>query len=482
MILPLLRSFGAACSLLFFLSLAGAQVGGAASRPSESLDLEGLTKEVFRAVKLKTGVNLHGKIHVSWASPLQLSKVLTGDNQEWAGIPLDPKTLKQVQKRNRILGNQILGKYDWRNKKILIGLTNLKRQARMFHLPDLLAPETLKALLTHEAIHVVDQMRYSWVEKMKGATIQIYNAVVEGHAQAVAEKICKVEGWEKGFSTFSSVIGKIPASLSGLERQIMEVRISQTRDAYWKGRLFVLAIEKALGKPGIKRIFEQPPKSFDQVLHPEWYLHPELQPHSSFDPTPAFKAFLEGMSRKKWKARRVEGSLSQFGAALSLLPEKERKWILESIVGNRTLLVMRRKNPRMGGVIGLTFIQFKTDEDAASYLDSGLKLSRIKDRKMSKGLLRITGATYDDLRKKNKPMIYMSKDLSVRGKSLTVQNLMIARKNLVLEMLYSKVPIEKSKFLRLGQSLIQKVRFSERPGDAPQSPHKAPSSQPVKRK
>jgi hypothetical protein len=441
-------------------------------------DLAPIALEVFKGVKQETGVDLQGKIRVRWATSLELAKVLTKDSQELSKAPLNKKILKKLRQQHRVLANQLLGKFDWRENVILISRSSLKQQARVFKMPQLLKPETLKALIAHESIHAVDQIKYSWVAQMKkrgGVSIQQYNAVVEGHAQAVAERVCKAQGWGKGFTVFSSVIGKIPASLSGLERQMVEIRISHTRDAYWKGRSFVLAIEKALGEKGIKRIFEHPPKSFDEVLHPEWYLHPEKRPHSSFDASPAFKAFLEEMPREKWRARKIKASLSQFAAAFSLLPEKERKWILESMLGNNTLLVMNHNYPRAGGMVILTFIQFKTVEDANSYMDSALKLSKIKDRKMATGLMRITESTYEDLRLKKQPVIYLTKTLSVQGKSLLVRNLLVSRKNLVFEILYSNVPIEKSKLLKLGRSLIQKVRFSSK-GNSALSPK--PASRP----
>ena len=449
------------------------------SRPASSTgegELSQWVQEVFQGVQKETGIDLQGKIRVRWASPLEMAKVLTRDSLEFSPS-LGPETLKKLRKSHRMVGNQLLGKYDWRNKEILISRSNLKRQARLFRLPQLLEAQTIKALITHECMHAVDQKKYAWVEKMirnGPARIQMYNAVTEGHAQAVAEKICKAQGWEKGFKVFSSVIGKIPDNLSGLERQIVELKISQTRDAYWKGRSFVLAIQKALGEKGVKRIFDHPPQSYDEVLHPEWYLDPTLRPHPTFDPKPAFQALVKEMPREEWKARTSKASLSQLGAAMSLLPERERHWILESMQGNRSLVLMDRKNPQARLVI-LTFIQFKTDADAASYLDSALKLSKIKDKKMAKGVMRITGSVYDDLRPLGRSLLFASKTLAVGTQKMTVQDVFAQRKNLVLELLSSNHPFPKERILGLAQSLIQKVGFE---GTKTGSAGAQPSSRP----
>ncbi len=462
-----MSSLRVALPFLLCSSLVFAQGGSPQSKPSDLLNLDTITSEVFQAVKQETGVDLKGKIQVRWGTALDFAKVLTKDSQDLSSVPFGKKTLKKLRKQHRIIGTQLLGKFDWRKNEILIGRTNLEKQARLFKKPKLLEPQTIKALLTHESMHAVDQSQYHWVEKMKdlgSSKIKLYNAVVEGHAQAVAERICKAQGWEKGFSVFSSVIGKIPDSTKGLMRQLLEIRIAQTRDAYWKGRSFVIAVEKALGKRGLKRIFEHPPSSFDQVLHPEWYLHPEKAPQTSFDPSPAFKAFLEGIPRKEWRARRIKASLSQLGAALTLLPEKEKKWILESLLGNRTLVVMDRKNPQARMMV-FSFLQFKTPEDAKFYLKSGLKLSKIKDQKMAKGRVRITESSYEDFRGKGKPMVYIGKTVAVGGQTVAVKSLLITRENLALEILYSNAATTKEKLLSLGPRLIKKVILSTKGGD-----------------
>jgi hypothetical protein len=154
-----------------------------------------------------------------------------------------------------------LGLYNFQDHSITLFW---KRIQRLYwyvgYLPEV-QPRVLRMLLVHETVHAMDEDRHGRLSKNWGETFEeraVYRALIEGHAEYVTQQIMEKTGdW---------------AICKRLHEFIRESKEDDLHFPYYRGRIFFLELAKR-GRAGfVEKVFESPPKTKEQILHPEKYV------------------------------------------------------------------------------------------------------------------------------------------------------------------------------------------------------------------
>ncbi|MFQ5504471.1 MAG: hypothetical protein ACE5F1_06690, partial [Planctomycetota bacterium] len=201
-------------------------------------------------------------------------------------------------------------------------------------------------------------------------------------------------------------------------------------------------------------VFERPPADFEDVLHPEWYLDPKLRPARLYDLEKPLMSFAEVYSREVWLSRHLSLSGPRMQAALALLPKKDVDRILGHMKHNQVIVLGDRKKPGSRSVTA-ALMEFDSPEEALFYVFATDRLNRLKDAKMAKGRIRITGSDYVDLEKESWRGLYMRKTVMVGFRRIQVSALVAAKGSVAVELVYNNEEAERGKLAELAAELLE---------------------------
>lgn len=181
---------------------------------------------------------------------------------KWLGLVPGDFDLKKTT--IDLLTEQAAAFYDYKKKKLVL----LENPFGEFD----------RTVLAHELAHALaDQRfrigRYMDDKAINDDTATARQAVVEGQASWLMNVFdARREGRPTGAPLpFESSLEASPSAFPVLERSPLYLRVSLLFP-YWEGARFQQAVVDKLGPAGLARVFEQPPASTQQILHPEMYL------------------------------------------------------------------------------------------------------------------------------------------------------------------------------------------------------------------
>jgi hypothetical protein len=312
--------------------------------------------------------------------------------------PDEARARAEAERLGKALGADLYAKYAWSTRSLYVVARNWEVSARMLRRPQLTSDQAMRAVLVHELCHAVDDRRFDLGKRLQALMtldeVAAFNAVVEGHAQFDARRICKASGWSDGFDVFTGAIGAVPdvAALAG-EAQAMLVRgaAAAAATAYIDGERFVAAVLAARPDRGEKDLFEQPPKDLETILQPKWYLDPVSRPAALYDPEPALDAFVATFDAAKWTSKRSSPTGKQLAAGMTLMPQAEIDAVVASLRAVRLVQLSPTAAPQSKVAI-LCALEFDGEDSARRWIDFSARLSAAKDKAMTKGAVRITDA------------------------------------------------------------------------------------------
>lgn len=160
-------------------------------------------------------------------------------------------------------------------------------------------PDFFRVVTIHELVHVADAKTYAFTRRLQDidslSGYYIYQAVNEGHAQYVAEKIPRANNLGHVFNNFHDMFTSpswdsenIPPAQLRLLKQLHDI----STFGYRKGKNFWdhLIEQEVDNLPD--RVFENPPEKLLQVTDPELYLHPSELPNLNN------RAFIENIGQR----------------------------------------------------------------------------------------------------------------------------------------------------------------------------------------
>ncbi len=357
----------------------------------------------------------------------------------------------------------VMAKFDTTAKEILVEQDNIEDLADQLDIPELRTPECLQAILVHEAVHAASEAKFSWSKRLSKCrdadAILAYNAVIEGHAQHVARRICKKRGWTGAFEKFTSSVGKVPEIENAIARQLARMNAVSFSWAYHDGERFVAAIAEEGGEKAVARAYTEPPTSPSVIFHPEWFLDPSKQPKLEFDFATGLAELAKAFGADDWTESRTTLTPPQFDAAFALLPKEDVERIKKQTRSNRVLVLNWTAQPGEK-LIAAGVYELDSYTEAAYFVAAEERLLRAKDEAMAKGMTRITSSTYAPLQLEGSLGTHATKKVAFPGGSVDVAVVVLARGRIAVELMVSNHDVERDRLVSLAAKLLETIETS----------------------
>lgn len=333
----------------------------------------------------------------------ELAEILMAENQPTLERLLGNRLRARTQARQfgRAMSQVVLAKLDNAQGRIVVQVENLLRSSWTTGRSDLLAPESLRALLLHELAHVADNRAVNFLEVLgrleSAEALEVFDALVEGHAQYVTRREAARRNWQLGFESYTAAITSPPAALDqvpALEQAFVELHLANMSARYNGGERFFEALYERYGSEAREIAFRRMPADMAEVLEPGWYLDPETRPKLIYDLAAGLETLAERIQAKRWVQRSGSINTALLRSLGELLPEADRSQFLRAARHNSMLAVSDPRNPGMQ--VGLGLYLADSEADAEALLLSLEKISRERDRRFETDLegLRLAKADY----------------------------------------------------------------------------------------
>jgi hypothetical protein len=285
------------------------------------------------------------------------------DQKTMEKFGLLPKDYPTEETLMKVLTEQIAGLYDPDSKEFFIADWNSLADERM--------------VMSHELTHALQDQHFhidKWTDAAKpnDDAELARDAVIEGSAlAAMLDYILQGKGSIRDLGTLdpSILMGDVDSSpeLAGAPKILRDELLFP----YLAGAPFTQSILKASsGWPDFHKVFEKPPVSTQQILHPEMYLQDVVPPAITLPET-------AGVLAAEWK-KLDENDMGEFGlreileqfvskdraANLAAAWSADRYAIFENQKNKRTLLLYR--------------VRFASDADAARFFGSYSEVLELK--------------------------------------------------------------------------------------------------------
>lgn len=257
----------------------------------------------------------------------------------------------------------VLGKYVPAEHAVLMVPENAEAMAKDFDQAFLLSEDSLRILLAHEVTHALDWLRFPLgKERDSRATadgLKALDAVAEGHAQWVAEKVAAEWGITDAFVRFTRGITELPKLEDEHARPSAEVIAAEMAFAYVQGLAFVKAVHAAKGMAGVEEMLRSPPTGTRAIEHPDEAMAPAGA--GTLDPDLILDAWRPMVGDSGWDVNSDRLREAALRTQASQVPEELRKDFLKGYLDGRVIL--GRMEAEGALLIGTAMI-FETAEDA----------------------------------------------------------------------------------------------------------------------
>jgi hypothetical protein len=420
------------------------------------------------------------------AVPLRLAKtseiaaIIARENLPLVRLrqPDPAKAEAEAEQLGTQIGSMMYAKYSWADRAFYVVAPTWRKLAEMLEEPTLTADVGLRAVMVHELCHAYDDRKFDLTSRLTRCTTTeaatAFNAVLEGHAQLQARRVCGRNGWMDGFTAMRDAVAKVPASVgkSG-EAALLLARAgaASMAFAYHDGEAFVTAVLAADPARGAERVFTAPPIDQDTVLHPQWYLDPATRPATLYDAEPAL-ARLEQWLGEEWRATRMDLTGKQIAAGLTLLPPADVEAFTASVRAGRAVQAVPLDRPQSKSVI-VAVIEFDSAASAQRWIELAAELGRRKDETMKTGSVRILGGTATPLAEDGLVGHMQRKSMRAGFAKLELATIDAVRDRIVVETVFSGAPPDDDAHKHLVRELLDAVaKKPAKPADAAKSPPK----------
>lgn len=401
------------------------------------------------------------------ADMLTVAKAVAAENLPMIRLrqPDETKAQTDAKQMGAQMASVAYAKYAWSTKEFLVVPANWEATARIAKRPELTGDDALRAVMVHELCHALDDRAHDFDALLRASpntdTASALNAVIEGHAQHRARRVCASAGWSGGFDAFTASIGALPedAGANGeAQKLLLEIQSAAVVFAYREGERFIAAIEQAEGKPALERVFRVPPQDTETILNPAWYLDPKSRPAQVYEPEPALDAFAAAYDPSVWSSQRVSLNGTQLGAGMNALPKEEVDAIVASIRAARMIQVYPTADPA-SKIALLAVLEFDSEDSATSFVEATARLSKLKDESMSKGTLRITGSKSTRIERKEYRGWLQEKDMVNGPLEFRFASIDARRGRIVIETILSGDPLEREAHEKLVAQAHEAVKL-----------------------
>jgi hypothetical protein len=425
--------------------------------------------EARSALEKDSGAKLDAELALRLATAAEIGQRIRDENLPLVRLrqPDEAKAKAEAKALGDSLGAITFAKYSWSPRELLVAPQALETQARLMNLPELTSDTTLRGMMVHELVHAWDDSAHGIAALFAHAdsidAASAGNALLEGHAQFVARRVCKARGWSAGFEAYTGVIGRVPDSSKDLgEATLMLLRVQGALigSAYRDGERFVAALDSAGGADAVARAFREPPRDGESILHPDWYLDPKLRPAVLYDAEPALERFVARFPASVWSSQKLTIQSTQLEVGFALLSKEEAHALAGSVRSARYAMLYPTANPtEKMATFGV--VEFGSETEARAFLDATGRLSKLKDEKMKTGVVRITGSSTSPIEAEGGTGLLQTKQMKNGELAFEVATIDLLRGKVVVETLFSGEPIAAEEHTKLALELLALVKLRE---------------------
>lgn len=422
--------------------------------------------EAQAAVEAGLGERFEPRLEMKLVDSDVLAKCIAAENLPTIRLrqPDEERARAEAELAGRQLASFAYAKYAWSTREFLVVPATWERAAKLLERPALTADATLRAVMVHELIHALDDRRHDLAALLARTPsldgTYAFNALIEGHAQHHARRICAERGWGAGFDALTDAIGALPRSLESSGEAVLQLLRYHSQNAtfaYHDGERFVAAVAAARGETEIERLFREPPSDGETILHPGWWLDPSTRPAVLYDAEPALDRFVGRFDAAIWSNQRLTLQSNQVETSLALLPSEERAAVLASLRHTRAVSLYPTAAPNSKIAVGVV-LEFADEHGARRWIETSARLSRLKDEAMKTGVARITGSTSTALERPNAFGWLQQKQMRNGFLEFEVDTIDLARGKIVVETLYSGDPPPDEEHVALALELLDLVK------------------------
>ncbi len=426
--------------------------------------VDAVLAEVVPALEEVLGLKLEDPVHARVCERSEIAQVVAEENRPLvrAQIPDEAEAERQVEALGAAYAAMTLAKYAWSSGEVLVVAENFPRLSELIRSPELCSDEALRAILVHELIHLDDHRRLHFDTVLAGLKnadqILAYNAVIEGHAQHLARRVCTARGWAKGFEIYSRSIGALPAQEdqgAGVDL-LLKVMAATVSASYVQGERFFAEIEEAGGTEAVARAFATPPVDLEAVYHPEWFLDPGKRPVVTVDFEAAIALAKESFPPEKWNCAVLTVNPEQLRVATAMIPAKYSEKMLAGLVANR----LTNFSPLEGSQskqVAFVVYELRSVEAATLFVAGEELVMRAKDEQMKSGAIRISSAEYTALVGQGLSGVLAHKEVQVGSETTAVITLCASRGRMAIETTFIGEPIDDEEHIALAASLLRRA-------------------------
>lgn len=366
----------------------------------------------------------------------------------------------------KLLGDQLarhaFAKYSWSERSVVAVTASWRAFAADLEQPALLGDDCLRAAMVHELCHAYDDRRFGLAARLQKATSveaqQAFNAVLEGHAQLQARRVCAQSGWSAGFDAMRQAVVTPPPKVAAAgEAALQRARAAAAavRFTYHAGEDFVAAVLAADPDRGAHRVFHEPPVDRDAVLQPRRYLDGSPRPVLRHDLEPALDRAAAWLGEDAWQCRRTTATAQQLAAALTLLPPADVEAFVASLRQARVLQAASKIRPQAQLAV-LGAMEFASEAAAARWLQLAQQLSDRKDAARQHGAARIVSSRATPLPEDGDGFL-VAKRLAAGDGEYDVAAITVRRGCVVVETVFSGLPPDDDAHKKLVREMLDAV-------------------------
>jgi hypothetical protein len=285
------------------------------------------------------------------------------DQKAMEKFGLLPKDYPMEQTLVRVLTEQIAGLYDPDSKEFFIADWN--------------SPDDQRMVMSHELTHALQDQHFhidKWTNAAKPSDDGelARDAVVEGSAlAAMFDYVLQGKGSVRDLGELDPTMLMGDPGSSPVLSSAPKVLQDELLFPYLAGTTFTQSVLKASsGWPDFHKVFEKPPVSTQQIMHPQMYLQGVMPPKIEL---PETKAFISG----EWK-KLDENNMGEFGVQeiLKQFLTKDRSMILAAAWSADRYAVF--ENQKSKNTLLIFRLRLDNDADAARFFGAYSEVLELK--------------------------------------------------------------------------------------------------------
>lgn len=290
-------------------------------------------------------------------------------------------------------GASLLAKYDHRAHEILVVPATAEISAELLHEPWLVGDAALRAVLVHEETHAHDFRSHALAAALDGITrreaFTAWSAVVEGHAQFVAEQVAKERGDTDSFDRLASSLAWTPKTDDPAMDAMFRTFSATLGFPYTAGLRFFTEVARQGGAAAVTKALDTPPQSAREIESPALWL--AGGPAAQAVPTDALLDRFAKLAGEGWKSGRSPVLATAIRAQVESVGVTDDAHALDRATDLKGLFM---QGPPGGGTVAILVMRTTDDAGAAAIEQLERRISEAKDRSGLPGGVRLASSEY----------------------------------------------------------------------------------------